>query len=78
MVRLTDRPDMTLAVHRGLRTTTQQQSFVGPTAVQYLLRRPISIGSLHLFHDRFYTKMDSNDLRKIISFRKSEVSVERI
>ena len=31
MVRLTDRPDMTLAVYRGCKTTTQQQQQQQPT-----------------------------------------------
>ena len=32
VVRLTDRPDMTLDVYRGRKTTTQQQQDVGFTA----------------------------------------------
>ena len=47
MVRLTDRPDMTLDVNRGHKTTIQQQSTEGV---------PLHLKSL-LIHD-IYLKMD--------------------
>ena len=39
MVRLTDRPDMTLGVYRGRKTTTQPQQQQYPESVSFILSR---------------------------------------
>ena len=49
MVRLTDRPDMTLDVYRGRETTTQQQKPVWETAVHLAVAGGVFDGVFFFF-----------------------------
>ena len=65
MIRLTDRPDMTLDVYRGRKTTIQQQqqsaklpcneTIVNPTYLDDPAIEPICTMSLRWFVVRFFT-----------------------
>ena len=61
MVRLTDRPDMTLDVYRGRKTTTQQQQKLIPLKTEVKLQ----IADLHIL--KTYAILPSNVCDTVIT-----------
>ena len=77
VVRLTDRPDMTLDVYRGRKTTMQQQQFIHQVAIKFRFRKALQkkcFQSDIIF--RHYVKMPSINLKGRISVKINLIAIK--
>ena len=93
VVRLTDRPDMTLDVYRGRKTTMQQQPPLVQNTTNYHLRNSNNLRSIHantiFFYNSFFPstirawKNLSEDIKNspsvaVFKYRLNETDIHRL